>query len=145
MEEWDLIQIKCFSFSWWLWFYLLQLIDSTEASCLSEPQPWASYLPSERTASSPGFLRWPHRNRRKSESESQFLFLHVYPPLFQCFRKDAALHTREDFNNKVKTACQEQRTGTVGWGQEGLVRWVGVWFRALYWWLCSCFFFFCQV
>ncbi|XP_070826401.1 ras-related protein Rab-34a isoform X1 [Chaetodon trifascialis] len=30
------------------------------------------------------------------------------------FRKEAALHTKEDFNNKVKTACQEQRTGTVG-------------------------------
>ncbi|XP_016887690.1 ras-related protein Rab-34 [Cynoglossus semilaevis] len=47
----------------------------------------------------------------------------VFPPvrrdriigqLPQCFRKDAALHTKEEFNNKVKTACQEQRTGTVG-------------------------------
>ncbi|XP_034025099.1 ras-related protein Rab-34a isoform X2 [Thalassophryne amazonica] len=32
----------------------------------------------------------------------------------QCFRKEAAVHTKADFNNKVKTACQEQRTGTVG-------------------------------
>ncbi|XP_068173747.1 ras-related protein Rab-34a isoform X2 [Antennarius striatus] len=31
-----------------------------------------------------------------------------------CFRKEAAQHTKEDFNNQVKTACQEQRTGTVG-------------------------------
>lgn len=117
--------MNCFSFSWWLWFYLLQLIGSTEASCLSESQPWASYLLSERTASSPGFRRWLHRNRRKTDSGSWFLFSHVRPPLFQCFRKDAALHTKEDFNNKVKTACQEQRTGTVGWGQEGLERWGG--------------------
>lgn len=34
--------------------------------------------------------------------------------LLQYFRKEAAQHTKEDFNNKVKTACQEQRTGTVG-------------------------------
>ncbi|KAF3692605.1 Ras-related protein Rab-34 Ras-related protein Rab-39 Ras-related protein Rah [Channa argus] len=32
----------------------------------------------------------------------------------QYFRKEAALHTEDDFHNKVKTACQEQRTGTVG-------------------------------
>lgn len=32
----------------------------------------------------------------------------------QCYRKEAALHTKVDFNNKVRTACQEQRTGTVG-------------------------------
>ncbi|KAK7883085.1 hypothetical protein WMY93_029259 [Mugilogobius chulae] len=38
----------------------------------------------------------------------------VIAQLPQCFRKEAALHTKEDFNNKVKTACQEQRTGTVG-------------------------------
>uniref|UniRef100_A0A8C5GWF3 Ras-related protein Rab-34 n=2 Tax=Gouania willdenowi TaxID=441366 RepID=A0A8C5GWF3_GOUWI len=47
----------------------------------------------------------------------------VFPPvrrdriiaqLPQCFRKEAAVHTLNDFNNKVKTACQEQRTGTVG-------------------------------
>ncbi|CAG08968.1 unnamed protein product, partial [Tetraodon nigroviridis] len=38
----------------------------------------------------------------------------VIARLPQCFRKDAALHTKEDFSNKVKTACQEQRTGTVG-------------------------------
>ncbi|XP_054455775.1 ras-related protein Rab-34a isoform X1 [Anoplopoma fimbria] len=30
------------------------------------------------------------------------------------FTKEAAFHTKGDFNNKVKTACQEQRTGTVG-------------------------------
>ncbi|KAL6115922.1 rab34 [Pungitius sinensis] len=30
------------------------------------------------------------------------------------FRKEAASHTADDFNHKVKTACQEQRTGTVG-------------------------------
>ncbi|XP_060902891.1 ras-related protein Rab-34a isoform X1 [Labrus mixtus] len=38
----------------------------------------------------------------------------VIAQLPQCFRKEAALHTKEEFNNKVKTACQEQRTGTVG-------------------------------
>lgn len=47
----------------------------------------------------------------------------VFPPvrkdrviaqLPQCFSRDAALHTKDGFNNKVKTACQEQRTGTVG-------------------------------
>ncbi|KAL7831625.1 hypothetical protein AOLI_G00291730 [Acnodon oligacanthus] len=30
------------------------------------------------------------------------------------FNKGAALHTKDEFNPKVKTACQEQRTGTVG-------------------------------
>uniref|UniRef100_A0A3Q1JR60 Ras-related protein Rab-36 n=1 Tax=Anabas testudineus TaxID=64144 RepID=A0A3Q1JR60_ANATE len=38
----------------------------------------------------------------------------VIAQLPQYFRKEAALHTKDDFNNKVKTACQEQRTGTVG-------------------------------
>ncbi|KAF7218415.1 ras-related protein Rab-34a [Nothobranchius furzeri] len=38
----------------------------------------------------------------------------VIPQLPQSFRKEAALHTENDFSNKVKTACQEQRTGTVG-------------------------------
>ncbi|XP_006801571.1 ras-related protein Rab-34a isoform X1 [Neolamprologus brichardi] len=38
----------------------------------------------------------------------------VIAQLPQCFRKEAAIHTKNDFNNKVKTACQEQRTGTVG-------------------------------
>ncbi|XP_029923785.1 ras-related protein Rab-34 isoform X2 [Myripristis murdjan] len=47
----------------------------------------------------------------------------VFPPvrrdrviaqLPQCFSRDAALHTKDEFNNKVRTACQEQRTGTVG-------------------------------
>ncbi|KAA8594180.1 hypothetical protein FQN60_005014 [Etheostoma spectabile] len=38
----------------------------------------------------------------------------IIAQLPQYFRKDAALHIKEDFNNKVKTACQEQRTGTVG-------------------------------
>uniref|UniRef100_A0A3Q3WMK4 Ras-related protein Rab-36 n=1 Tax=Mola mola TaxID=94237 RepID=A0A3Q3WMK4_MOLML len=38
----------------------------------------------------------------------------IITQLPQCFRKDAALHTKEDFSNKVKTACQEKRTGTVG-------------------------------
>ncbi|XP_075892540.1 ras-related protein Rab-34-like isoform X2 [Nelusetta ayraudi] len=33
-------------------------------------------------------------------------------PLY--YRKEAALHWKEDFDNKVKVACQEQRTGTVG-------------------------------
>uniref|UniRef100_H2LHP4 RAB34, member RAS oncogene family a n=1 Tax=Oryzias latipes TaxID=8090 RepID=H2LHP4_ORYLA len=32
----------------------------------------------------------------------------------QPFRQEAAVHITGDFNNKVKTACQEQRTGTVG-------------------------------
>ncbi|XP_057684995.1 ras-related protein Rab-34-like [Corythoichthys intestinalis] len=38
----------------------------------------------------------------------------VIPQLPHCFRKDAALHVESDFNPKVKAACQEQRTGTVG-------------------------------
>ncbi|MBN3278222.1 RAB34 protein, partial [Polyodon spathula] len=32
----------------------------------------------------------------------------------QCFTKEAALHTKGSFHSKVKGACQEQRTGTVG-------------------------------
>uniref|UniRef100_A0A8D0ERT8 RAB34, member RAS oncogene family n=1 Tax=Strix occidentalis caurina TaxID=311401 RepID=A0A8D0ERT8_STROC len=31
-----------------------------------------------------------------------------------CFRKEAALHTRPAFHPTVASACQEQRTGTVG-------------------------------
>ncbi|XP_056139279.1 ras-related protein Rab-34a isoform X1 [Lampris incognitus] len=38
----------------------------------------------------------------------------IIAQLPQCFSKEAALHAKGDFNNKVKTACQEQRTGTVG-------------------------------
>ncbi|XP_022052474.2 ras-related protein Rab-34a isoform X2 [Acanthochromis polyacanthus] len=38
----------------------------------------------------------------------------IIAQLPQPFRKEAAFHTKDDFNNKVKTACQEQRTGTVG-------------------------------
>ncbi|CAM9122124.1 unnamed protein product [Lampetra planeri] len=38
----------------------------------------------------------------------------IITQLPQCFRNEAALHTRDDFNGKVKTACQQQRTGTVG-------------------------------
>ncbi|XP_030633633.1 ras-related protein Rab-34a [Chanos chanos] len=33
-------------------------------------------------------------------------------PMF--FTKEAALHTKDEFNPKVKTACQQQKTGTVG-------------------------------
>lgn len=32
----------------------------------------------------------------------------------QCFRKEAALHTRHAFHPTVASACQEQRTGVVG-------------------------------
>ncbi|XP_013879568.1 ras-related protein Rab-34a isoform X1 [Austrofundulus limnaeus] len=38
----------------------------------------------------------------------------VIAQLPQSFRKEAALHIEEDFSSKVRTACQEQRTGTVG-------------------------------
>ncbi|TNN23571.1 Ras-related protein Rab-34 [Liparis tanakae] len=38
----------------------------------------------------------------------------IIAQLPQYFRKEAAFHTMEDFNSKVRTACQEQRTGTVG-------------------------------
>ncbi|CAL9684174.1 unnamed protein product [Knipowitschia caucasica] len=38
----------------------------------------------------------------------------IIAQLPQFYRTEAALHTKNDFNNKVKTACQEQRTGTVG-------------------------------
>ncbi|XP_061637694.1 ras-related protein Rab-34a isoform X2 [Phyllopteryx taeniolatus] len=38
----------------------------------------------------------------------------VIPQLPHCFCKDAALHVERDFDPKVKAACQEQRTGTVG-------------------------------
>ncbi|CAN9510877.1 unnamed protein product [Ophioblennius macclurei] len=38
----------------------------------------------------------------------------VIAQLPQCFTKEAAVHAEGDFNNQVRTACQEQRTGTVG-------------------------------
>ncbi|NXU35931.1 RAB34 protein, partial [Drymodes brunneopygia] len=38
----------------------------------------------------------------------------VIADLPTCFRKEAALHTRPAFHPTVASACQEQRTGTVG-------------------------------
>ncbi|XP_062872657.1 ras-related protein Rab-34a isoform X1 [Trichomycterus rosablanca] len=38
----------------------------------------------------------------------------IIADLPKCFTKGAALHTENEFNAKVKTACQEHRTGTVG-------------------------------
>lgn len=38
----------------------------------------------------------------------------------QCFRKEAALHSRPAFHPTVAGACQEQRTGTVGSVPRGL-------------------------
>uniref|UniRef100_A0A674EL42 Ras-related protein Rab-36 n=1 Tax=Salmo trutta TaxID=8032 RepID=A0A674EL42_SALTR len=38
----------------------------------------------------------------------------VIAQLPQCYSKKAAVQTKDEFNSKVKTACQEQRTGTVG-------------------------------
>ncbi|NXA66699.1 RAB34 protein, partial [Mohoua ochrocephala] len=38
----------------------------------------------------------------------------VISDLPPCFRKEAALHTRPAFHPTVASACQEQRTGTVG-------------------------------
>ncbi|NXT62462.1 RAB34 protein, partial [Chaetops frenatus] len=38
----------------------------------------------------------------------------VIAALPPCFRKEAALHTRPAFHPTVASACQEQRTGTVG-------------------------------
>lgn len=37
-----------------------------------------------------------------------------FVPPKQCFRKEAALHARSAFHPTVASACQEQRTGTVG-------------------------------
>ncbi|NXP64168.1 RAB34 protein, partial [Chloropsis cyanopogon] len=37
-----------------------------------------------------------------------------------CFRKEAALHTRPAFHPTVASACQEQRTGTVGSARRGV-------------------------
>ncbi|KAG9351598.1 hypothetical protein AGOR_G00025180 [Albula goreensis] len=38
----------------------------------------------------------------------------IITKLPKCFTKEAALHTENSFHSKVKTACQEHRTGTVG-------------------------------
>ncbi|XP_029536903.2 ras-related protein Rab-34-like isoform X1 [Oncorhynchus nerka] len=38
----------------------------------------------------------------------------IIAQLPQFYSKKAAVHTKDEFNSKVKTACQEQRTGTVG-------------------------------
>ncbi|XP_018603726.1 ras-related protein Rab-34a isoform X1 [Scleropages formosus] len=38
----------------------------------------------------------------------------VVAQLPQPFTKEAALHTKNEFNSRVKTACQEHKTGTVG-------------------------------
>ncbi|NXJ18087.1 RAB34 protein, partial [Dicrurus megarhynchus] len=44
----------------------------------------------------------------------------VISDLPPCFRKEAALHTRPAFHPTVASACQEQRTGTVGSVRGGL-------------------------
>ncbi|XP_048413162.1 ras-related protein Rab-34-like [Stegostoma tigrinum] len=38
----------------------------------------------------------------------------IIPELPLCFTKEAALHTKITFNPRVKRACQDDRTGTVG-------------------------------
>ncbi|XP_069767907.1 ras-related protein Rab-34-like [Narcine bancroftii] len=38
----------------------------------------------------------------------------IIPKLPSCFTKEAALHTKDIFNPKVKRACHDDRTGTVG-------------------------------
>ncbi|KAM9320496.1 ras-related protein Rab-34 [Gastrophryne carolinensis] len=38
----------------------------------------------------------------------------IVAELPQCFRKEACLHTRDSFHQKVSNACKQQRTGTVG-------------------------------
>ncbi|KAL4608423.1 ras-related protein Rab-34 isoform X2 [Arapaima gigas] len=38
----------------------------------------------------------------------------IITELPRCFTKEAALHTNESFHNKVKTACQDERTGGAG-------------------------------
>ncbi|XP_023961727.2 ras-related protein Rab-34 isoform X6 [Chrysemys picta bellii] len=38
----------------------------------------------------------------------------IIAELPQCFHKEAALHSRSSFHPQVSGACQEQRTGTVG-------------------------------
>ncbi|XP_029417258.1 ras-related protein Rab-34 isoform X4 [Nannospalax galili] len=38
----------------------------------------------------------------------------ILAELPQCLRKEAALHVRRDFDPRVTCACQEHRTGTVG-------------------------------
>ncbi|XP_059829266.1 ras-related protein Rab-34a isoform X3 [Hypanus sabinus] len=38
----------------------------------------------------------------------------IIPELPSCFTKEAALHTKDIFNPKVKRACHDDRTGTVG-------------------------------
>ncbi|KAF4085877.1 hypothetical protein AMELA_G00099960 [Ameiurus melas] len=67
--------------------------------------------------------------KKKKEEQSEIspvlrtFIMSVLPPvrkdriisqLPKCFSKGATLHTEDGFNSKVKTACQEQRTGTVG-------------------------------
>ncbi|XP_055514103.1 ras-related protein Rab-34a [Leucoraja erinacea] len=38
----------------------------------------------------------------------------IIPELPSCFTREAALHTKDIFNPKVKRACHDDRTGTVG-------------------------------
>ncbi|XP_060703760.1 ras-related protein Rab-34-like isoform X2 [Hemiscyllium ocellatum] len=38
----------------------------------------------------------------------------IIPDLPSCFTKEAALHTKATFNPRVRRACQDDRTGTVG-------------------------------
>lgn len=56
------------------------------------------------------------RPPRPTASLGPLCFPPPHPPkhTWQCFRKEAALHTRPEFHSSVTSACQEQRTGTVG-------------------------------
>ncbi|XP_036745703.1 ras-related protein Rab-34 isoform X4 [Manis pentadactyla] len=71
-------------------------------------------FPTTNSAGPPRLLRAP----RKEEGEMNILAPvrrdRILAALPQCLRKEAALHVHKDFNPRVTCACQERRTGTVG-------------------------------
>nr|XP_047923912.1 ras-related protein Rab-34 [Anser cygnoides] len=81
------------------------------APCSVSPQ--ASRRPSARPRSVrlPNPSRWPQGTMNVLAPVRRD---RVIADLPQCFRKEAALHARPAFHPSVASACQEQRTGTVG-------------------------------
>lgn len=136
--------VKCLCVSWWLWLCLLQLIGPTEPSCPSGSQPWASFHPSVRTASSPGFLRWFNGNRGRfcirklvSHVPSSFLSFSVLGKR-QLYTQSRILATKS--RQPVRSSVLEP------WGEDRREPWGGGFgFRYSVDYCVFCIFFFCQV
>ncbi|KAL0597294.1 Ras-related protein Rab-34 [Plecturocebus cupreus] len=94
---------------------LPQGVGGEEAAAPDELEDWAQACHPARPAASGWSLHsTPTRaawlRDKGQEPEAPFS---IIPPT-KCLRKEAALHVHKDFHPRVTCACQEHRTGTVG-------------------------------